>query len=341
MNVISLTIPLDQTLLHTWLEHQLTGVNLAQLVAELSAVHSGGGGLNFHQICGEKLPEILLVGLRALQPNHLAMLLQNPAALQELQLEIFVAGSPYWEQLVDSSPAGRLANELTQATFIQKILSHAVVKNPASFSPDPPEFPTDVCDSHSLCVPAKISSPVSSKIHGHRHRHRQFFLAFSVLSAVAVACLLLIVMQPPENLGNSPVAQAVQTGNPIPNTAWGFLRTGLLDAPVEESEMLQQLAEAAEDWFLQDRSDIPRLRVALVNFSLGCQLLIDAPLPRFSAEKRVLLRERCRAWKKNLDQIIAEIDQDPYASHSALQTRSDEVIQKLSGALQRRLIPQA
>lgn len=101
MKPVCLDIPDDTTQLAAWLERHLVGMHLADLAAELTAVHGQTPGPALDQILGPRGDSILTQGLSVLQPMALRSLLRHPDRLLELQERILVEGGAYWDRLAD------------------------------------------------------------------------------------------------------------------------------------------------------------------------------------------------------------------------------------------------
>lgn len=93
-------IPDSAEQLAPWLEQQLVGLRLGDLVAELTAFtgrHSATATLE--SLLGERLPAVLERGLRKLPEPTLRGLLQNPSLLLELQQRVFIEGGDFWNRV--------------------------------------------------------------------------------------------------------------------------------------------------------------------------------------------------------------------------------------------------
>lgn len=329
MKLLIFNLPTDPNLIPDWLEQQIVGTSLAQLIAELSAVHGGPPHQKLRDICGSSHQNLLQVGLRALSEFQIQQLLQNPTALGELQEDGFVGGYPYWTRLAESSRASSLADLLLQSRF----LPHSLLDSPTDAGltrRTAPELP-----NLTEPRPGQESSP-SSAIDGIQPlempegsvsrppqgvKRGRLILALAPAIVAATALFLLL----PANSSSAP---------------WGFQRPGLVTAQMSESELFSSLATASGEWFAQDRSTLPALRRSLVEFSAGCNALIAAPLPQLSPEKRELLREKCRTWQRDADALLAQLEA-PTPALAEVRKSSDALMTRLGNALRRQLRPQA
>ena len=94
--LVAFDIPDDPTQLADWLERQLMGLHLGDLVATLRAVHGDGDVRSLEDLCEGNLPDVLLRGLSCLDFTHLQGLLVHPARLLELQERVFLDGGEHW-----------------------------------------------------------------------------------------------------------------------------------------------------------------------------------------------------------------------------------------------------
>jgi len=96
MTIYALEIPNDDAAVPRWLEQQITGPDLQQLVAELRAVESAEPAPDLNQVLGASLDQMLEQGLGILSAEQRTMLLAHPELLYELQELVFASGGDYW-----------------------------------------------------------------------------------------------------------------------------------------------------------------------------------------------------------------------------------------------------
>jgi hypothetical protein len=101
MTLVAMTLPDDPAELAGWLERHLAGLDLARLVAELSAVHGtpASPASSVRDLLGQHLDEVVRSGLGGLPSEMLRQLLRQPALLFELQEIVLAADSPHWDRL--------------------------------------------------------------------------------------------------------------------------------------------------------------------------------------------------------------------------------------------------
>ncbi|HZZ71319.1 MAG TPA: hypothetical protein VFE24_03645 [Pirellulales bacterium] len=106
MNLVALDIPDEPTDLPLWLERRLVGLDLAALVAELSAVHGPAAGPepSLAKVLGDRRAAVLSDGLTVLPDEALQQLLRHPALLLDLQDAVLSAGESYWSDVAQQEP---------------------------------------------------------------------------------------------------------------------------------------------------------------------------------------------------------------------------------------------
>lgn len=103
MTLPLLDIPDDPATWPTWLEGQIVGAELGELVDELAAVlETMTAGPSLDDICGSQLSGVLERGLSTLTAEQIRLLLKHPSRLLELQERILIDGGPYWVTKLDT-----------------------------------------------------------------------------------------------------------------------------------------------------------------------------------------------------------------------------------------------
>lgn len=116
---------------------------------------------------------------------------------------------------------------------------------------------------------------------------------------------------------------------------WGFNRSGLLAQSMPADEYLNELADAANDWFNKRPATPDQLAQRLQQFTRGCDTLIAAPHPQLAAEDRSWLVERCRVWRDALQEQMAAV-RERQGELAEQQQAADATINKLIDALRTR-----
>ena len=134
MKLTSLSLPIDPAERPAWLEAQLVGAELRNLVLELETIRGPRSTTtslpNLADVLGSKRTVILRNGLAGLSPQEVASLLQNPRLLLDLQEAVLCEGGPYWQHLVQTSEP-----RLDTNTQWERISARLDNTNPASPSP--------------------------------------------------------------------------------------------------------------------------------------------------------------------------------------------------------------
>jgi hypothetical protein len=93
-----------------WLERQLVGPDLLEVVRELAALRDGGGaGDASAALPAGRRGEVLEHGLSALTDDEVQALFRRPELLLQLQEWVLVDGGPYWDGVLSGCAAGLAA----------------------------------------------------------------------------------------------------------------------------------------------------------------------------------------------------------------------------------------
>lgn len=109
MTIYALEIPNDDAAVPRWLEEQLAGPDLRQLVAELRAVESVEPAPALKDILGPSRDLMLEQGLGILSTEQRTQLLAHPGLLYELQELVYSSGGEYWLKLLTRDSDHRAA----------------------------------------------------------------------------------------------------------------------------------------------------------------------------------------------------------------------------------------
>lgn len=297
MNLHALDIPDAPVDLAPWLERQLTGLHLAELVAELSAVHGtpAGSARGLEDMLGPHLQRVLESGLSTVPHPVLCELLRQPRSLLDLQERLLVEGGPYWDGIEEQS-------DTVREQFVRGWQQVSQL-----LGDDAPATPSEL-------RPVESKSDVRIAPRARRGGY--------VLTLLAAAATLVIGFFLGDRFGPKPPQVAA---------GWGWQRPGTLDAVGSQAEYLNHLADSAEEWF-KKRPDTPAtLARRIGEFRDGCSILLLAEHRPLAPETKAWLRERCSAWAGKLDahRNGLEAGQDVQAVRAA----ADDTIQKLIKAL--------
>lgn len=135
MSFLALDIPEHHAELAAWLERQLVGLRLAELIASLEAFHPPvGAPPRLADLLGTEADAVLTRGLSPLSPPQLQQLLAHPRLLLELQERVLRDGGEHWRRL-PLTPEHQLLVDETFAQVQNQTVSPTVA---AAASPSQP-----------------------------------------------------------------------------------------------------------------------------------------------------------------------------------------------------------
>jgi hypothetical protein len=114
------SMPEDPEALSRWLDEQLVGPHLHDLVAELQAVHRPGPAPQLRAVLGGHWNAFLERGFAALPPQVVSELLRNPSLLPELAERVFEEGDHHWFGTVLSPEEEARARRVAAAVGAQR-----------------------------------------------------------------------------------------------------------------------------------------------------------------------------------------------------------------------------
>jgi hypothetical protein len=296
MNLYALDIPDNSAELPGWLEAHVMGPDLAALVAELSAVHGPATPATetVREVLGEQLGAVLAGGLGKLPPGTLRQLLQRPRLLLELQQLVATAGGAYWDQI------GRRTPELRSR------IDRGQRRLQAFLATEEPE--------HRQVLSLSTRSAWF---------RRPWVVSLATAASVLVGVGVYQHNRPPN------VVEVVKAP-----TGWGWNKPEALAENVPADAYLNQLADAAADWFKQRPEQPAAVAKRIAEFRQGCSMLILANHAPLSAEDRQWLVERCQLWARKLTNhlVAIEVGLDPLE----VRAQADDTVNQLIAALRKR-----
>lgn len=280
-----------------WLEQQLVGLELRELVVDLQALSGADGsttasGPTLEEALAGKLDEALARGLSGAGPDAVRALLNHPHLLLELQERAFSNGSDYWAQLP-------LSAEHLQR--VEKDWEQLVVK---------------VDDDAPVSLLMK-QTPREERETGRRALLRQLLAVAAMIAIVAGFWYLRSPREAPQIAG------------------WGFDKPGLLQQDLPSAEYLEALAGAAGMWFNTRPDTVADLSQRLQEFRHGCNSLIAAAHPQLTDEDRAWLIERCRVWKGKIEAHLTDLDAGAKPA-LVIRDEADATVNTLIDALRQR-----
>lgn len=305
MNIIALDLPTDPQAWPGWLEQQLVGLELRDLVEQLEILQGGPEAdvPKLEQVMGEQWDRVRSDGLRVLPPATIADLIRHPRILFELQQRVLEDGGEYWERV----PRSERHRQLVQAQR-ERLAAALTFTATNAESPKLGDRSTDTDRSRSLV--AVPSEPLSVK--SHRMIDRRWLLATAALAAAMLLALL------PWYRG--------------PNSQKFFARPGLLAGTLREDDFFRQAADAIEaDWdtTVSDPQDLTQQLAELRN---SCNELLAADLANLSANSRAELKGRCARWRDTFSQQLQRLSEDPGAFQK-VQADANATVAKLVSVL--------
>lgn len=298
MRVHALDIPDDPAQLPAWLERHLVGLDLAALIAELSAVHAAAGpGPSLDALLAGRKEAVLANGLGVLPQATLKEFLTRPRLLLELQELILVGGGAYWDRV--APPSAELEAHVEQGRQrLERLFAQAERAAPE--------------ERRVLRLPS-----------GPAWYRRPWVASLAAAAAVLLGVFLFEHYRSPA--GKDRETSAV---------AWGWSRPDALPDKMSPEAYLNRLADEAAEWFDRRPDEPVALAKRLGELREGCSVLILSPHPPLAAADRQWLVEKCRLWAAQFDQQLTALE----AGGDPLQIRAqtDETVHKLITALRGR-----
>ena len=317
MKLTSLDIPSEQGDLVPWLERHLVGNELGALIAELSVVsNEEASGPPFPPSVLGKLQAIYSNGLDCLTLTEIRQLLNSPRSLLSLQESILENAGPYWLEL---SARGSNAPSQSQVEAQWEVLWASLRETmpkvgaaPAPQSATPVAAMPDAATSPTVPL-TDAPTPAGSEVD-------ETTWNYPVITAV-VACAALFLA-------------GFFLNDDSASADWGWNKIELTKVDGSQSDYLNRIAAAADEWFTERPEDKAGVATRLAELRQGCARLIAAQHELLDAKNRAWLLERCRAW----DSKLLEQEQSLQAGTSpkTVLREVDAVVGKLVNALRQR-----
>ena len=304
MSLHAMEIPDDPAQLPGWLEGHLLGLDLAELVAELTAVHGPAprDGLSLQHVLGTRQGAMLASGLRELPPETLRQFLVRPQLLLDLQELILTEGSRYWDR--PAPPAAGLREQVERGRR---------------------HLETFLAAEGQRAAPARQTVPSERAVAWYRLP--------SVVSLATAAAVLLAVGVYQHYRPSEPV----QPGGPMAAapTGWGWNKPDALVQNVPADAYLKRLADGAEEWFKKRPDEPADLAKRLAEMRQGCSMLIFAAHQPLAQLDRAWLVEECRAWGGRLDRHLRALESGGLAV-AEVRTEADATVNLMIATLRQR-----
>ena len=253
-----------------WLESELLGTQVLQLVAELESLH--GEVRQFAPLSDQSLEAIRERGLTAMTDAQFEHLLSHPRAIVPLQQDVLERGGLYWSRVEGPSDAGTHPkkpdwSQLARVRAAER--TSAPAPKPSRFTP----------------------------------------LVWATCASLATAAALLLVLRPAADKRDfaevpRPVAESVWGFEKFAD------RPADSDAQLSPSRdaYFRGLASAAETWMNRRPATREELARRIGEFRMGCSRILLSSHPPLDEEDRSWLHEHCQSWASALDRHLAETE---------------------------------
>lgn len=293
-----------------WLERELVGIHLHELVQELEILSRGEPKTStLEETLNGAKQAVLEQGLVALGDSQLRTLLRNPRQLTDLQELVFVAGGEYWQTVSRSDSLQRMATEQWQNLASE--ISDARKQNRQTIEPPPVAART----------PPRSQAVRPSKeleVQDHSETRSTFFGRRTVvLIAIAAlaACLLFAWI---------PFVRPSQDGR-------FFANASIQESDLTGKDYLKLMADTIRaDWKLQP-SGPNAARDQLVAFRDSCDILLGSDVPQLRPEVETELKARCRKWQTKFDDALNQLASG--ADPEQVQVEANQIVQQLLNVL--------
>jgi hypothetical protein len=296
MRLIVMNIPDQAEALAGWLERQLVGLDLAELVAELQAIHAPADLVTLDDLLGSQRLDVLNRGLSVLPTATIRNLLRHPRLLLDLQELVLEHGGPYWNQ-VDAGGEMELAMQRGEQRLLASLLE---------------ERPT---------VRVPVVRPAAAVQAWYT---RPWVVSLATAAVVLLAVSSYLYWKWPTAPTN-PGGQAV---------AWGWNKPDALPQDLPAPQYLNKLADEAGEWSNKKPDDVKGVAERIKELREGCARVMLAPHKPLKDADRVWLLDRCHAWVQKLDEQLAALDkgEEPVK----VRTEVDTIVTNLQKALRKR-----
>ena len=299
MSLAFLDMPEQPDQLPAWLEQQLAGLSLGELVAELDAIHRPAAPIPvLEDVLSGALEAVAEQGLSVLTRVQIQTLLRYPSLLPELQQHLMIHGGEHWQESV------RSASELQIASVrVWSRISDELKRDTDSSADD--------TETGAAEIEAAVEAGQPSEAEQRRVK----------LGVVALVALVLLAFW----------AGRESHPEPVP---WGWQNQSAFRKTTSGNAYLEQLASAAQGWYRKRPESAEAVSERILQFRTGCNQLIFADHASLDEPDREWLVERCRAWSEKLNQHLIAVE----AGQSPLEVRAeaDETVGRLIEALEKR-----
>ncbi len=311
MKLRILDVPDDATQLAAWLDEQLAGYRLLETVSELRALRdlpaADPSPVEIEEWLGQRRDAVLAKGTAALEEGQQRELLRRPWLLLDLQEAIDQAGGDYWNQLARRSADTSAALERGRERLLQAIAADARAQAPN-------EAPNETPNAAARGVEPK--------------RRGSWRAAAVGLAAIAAAVTLgfFVFRSLPE-----PTALLPTPLEPT-EVAWGWNAPDLFAGSPTPLEYLRRLADAGNEWSDERPETKPAVAQRIREMRIGCQRLIDHQHAPLAPNQDAALKQLCRKWLGQFNDLQVELEQDERTPREAREAM-DQIVAKLTQRL--------
>jgi len=310
MSVRILQIPDDVADWPDWLERELVGIHLYDLVEELEITsRKERKAKSLDETLGESRHEVLQRGLSALTPNQLHGLLRNPQHLLELQELMFVEGGGYWQQVPRSESQQKMA--------IDQWAPLAAKLSASRQSAAPTIEPPPIIRANERVEPLKRLPNQVDGLGRAETSPRSFgrrTLQFATLAVIA-ACVLFMV---------APFFRTTKKES-------FFARASIQQSELVGQAYLEMLAETIRaDWESRPK-DSDEIFEQLIAFRDSCDVLLEDDLDQLRPEVAAELKTRCNKWRTKFDDALNQLATG--ADPEQVQADANQIVEQLLGVL--------
>lgn len=315
MTLLILDMPDDPQQLIEWLEQQLVGLELLQLVDQLTVVHGEpADSVTLEETCSENLAQVLSEGLQPLEPEQIRSLLTHPRLLLELQDQITHKGGEYWDKV----PLSTEHQQSVDRGWEQ--LQRSIAGDDATAAD---------ADDKPLTSQSDEKDNLDAWGNPVRRNTRSTLRRYMTACAMAlVAGVGIYLLQPPQSTGWSSPAALVQQDSPAATFA--------------------ALATASGDYLKASRSTPAELQSEIERFIRDCEKVQQLNLPELAAiahpdanlpdSKTTTydewLKVKCAAWAGKAETALTAM-QDGTTDFEQASSTYTEILTKLQSALQK------
>ncbi len=311
MKLRILDVPDDATQLAAWLDEQLAGYRLLETVSELRALRdlpaADPSPVEIEEWLGQRRDAVLAKGTAALEEGQQRELLRRPWLLLDLQEAIDQAGGDYWNQLARRSADTSAALERGRERLLQAMSADARAQAPH-------EAPNETPNAAARGVEPK--------------RRGSWRAAAVGLAATAAAVTLgfFVFRSLPE-----PTALLPTPLEPT-EVAWGWNAPDLFAGSPTPLEYLRRLADAGNEWSDERPETKPAVAQRIREMRMGCQRLIDHQHAPLAPNQDAALKQLCRKWLGQFNDLQVELEQDERTPREAREAM-DQIVAKLTQRL--------